>query len=44
MRPEVLTRITNIGQRLLELEFRIESGEKIQVHGPLTRAHMPQGY
>jgi hypothetical protein len=44
MRPEVLTHVTNTDQRLLELEFKTVNGEKLQVHGPLDRTHMPGGY
>jgi hypothetical protein len=44
MRPEVLTHVTNTDQRLLELEFKTVNGEKLQVHGPLDRTHMPHGY
>jgi hypothetical protein len=44
LRPEVLTHVTNTDQRLLELEFRVASDEKLEVHGPPTHAHMPRGY
>jgi hypothetical protein len=44
MRPEVLTHVTNTDQRLLELEFKVLSDEKLEVQGPLSPAHMPQGY
>src|SRR5262245_41660741 len=44
MRPEVLTHVTNTDQRLLELEFRVVSDEKLEIQGPPTSAHMPRGY
>lgn len=44
MRPEVLTHVTNSDQRLLELEYRRQDEEKLQVAGPPTKALMPQGY
>ena len=44
MRPEVLTHVTNTDQRLLELEFRAENDEKLEIQGPHTPAHMPRGY
>lgn len=44
MRPEVVTHVTNTDQRLLELEFSVLSDERLQVQGPPTPAHMPQGY
>lgn len=44
MRPEVLTHVTNTDQRLLELEFKIASDQKLEVQGPPTPAHMPRGY
>jgi hypothetical protein len=44
MRPEVLTHVTNTDQRLLELDFRVVSDEKLTVQGPSMPAHMPRGY
>jgi hypothetical protein len=43
MRPEVLTHVTNTDQRLLELEWKVLNDETIEVQGPPTRGHMPQG-
>jgi hypothetical protein len=44
MRPQVLTHVTDTDQRLLELEFRVLSDDKLELQGPRNAAHMPQGY
>ncbi len=44
MRPEVITHVTNTDQRLLELVIQQDSGGRLQIEGPPSRAHMPQGY
>jgi Galactose oxidase-like, Early set domain len=44
MRPEVLTHVTNTDQRLLELEFKAINDDTLEIQGPPTAAHMPEGY
>jgi hypothetical protein len=44
MRPEVLTHVTNTDQRLLELKIESQRDQILQVMGPPSAAHMPQGY
>ena len=44
MRPGVLTHVTNTDQRLLELRFEAVNDEKLEIQGPPTPAHMPQGF
>jgi hypothetical protein len=44
MSPEVLTHVTNTDQRLLELKFNPINGEKLEIQGPPSPAHMPRGY
>ncbi|HEU0292726.1 MAG TPA: galactose oxidase-like domain-containing protein [Anaerolineales bacterium] len=44
MSPEVLTHVTNTDQRLLELKFSPANGERLEIQGPPTPAHMPRGY
>jgi hypothetical protein len=44
LRPEVVTHVTNTDQRLLQLEHRNLSAETLEIQGPPSRAHMPQGY
>ncbi len=44
MRPEVLTHVTNTDQRLLELFISSQGDQSLEVMGPPSAAHMPEGY
>jgi hypothetical protein len=44
MRPEVVTHLTNTDQRLLELEFKVTGDDRLEVQGPPSATHMPNGY
>ena len=44
MRPEVLTHVTNTDQRLLELTIESNRDQTLEVLGPPSAAHMPQGH
>lgn len=44
IRPEVLTHQTNTDQRFVELVFRVLGDDRLEVQGPPSAAHMPQGY
>lgn len=44
MRPEVVTHVTNTDQRLVELEFKVLNDNRLEIQGPPSKAHIPQGY
>lgn len=44
MRPEAVTHITNTDQRLLELEFKVLGDTSLEVQGPPSRSHIPEGH
>jgi hypothetical protein len=44
MRPQVTTHVTDTDQRLLELEIQSRQGETLEINGPHSRAHMPEGW